>query len=93
MTHPIFLSIDGGDGTGKSTQVELLARWLRQQGRDLVTCRDPGSTSLGEAVRNILLCLIDIMLEIAVVPAVADLLGRNIHNLCRRNLGYRRPWC
>ena len=51
----MFLSIDGGDGTGKSTQVELLAQWLRQQGRDVVTCRDPGSTPLGEAVRNILL--------------------------------------
>lgn len=51
----MFLSIDGGDGTGKSTQLELLAEWLRQQGHELVTCRDPGSTPLGEAVRNILL--------------------------------------
>jgi dTMP kinase len=51
----MFLSIDGGDGTGKSTQVELLAEWLRQQGRDVVVCRDPGSTPLGEAVRGILL--------------------------------------
>ena len=51
----MFLSIDGGDGTGKSTQMELLADWLRQQGHDVVACRDPGSTPLGEAVRNILL--------------------------------------
>jgi dTMP kinase len=51
----MFLSIDGGDGTGKSTQLRLLADWLRQQGREVVTCRDPGSTPLGEAVRNILL--------------------------------------
>lgn len=51
----MFLSIDGGDGTGKSTQVELLVQWLRQRGHDLVTCRDPGSTPLGEAVRGILL--------------------------------------
>jgi dTMP kinase len=51
----MFISIDGGDGTGKSTQVELLAGWLGQQGRDVVTCRDPGSTPLGEAVRSILL--------------------------------------
>lgn len=51
----MFLSIDGGDGTGKSTQLKLLADWLRQQGRDLVACRDPGSTPLGEAVRGILL--------------------------------------
>lgn len=51
----MFLSIDGGDGTGKSTQLDLLANWLRQHSHDLVTCRDPGSTPLGEAVRNILL--------------------------------------
>lgn len=51
----MFLSIDGGDGTGKSTQTALLCEWLRQQGRDVVACRDPGSTPLGEAVRELLL--------------------------------------
>ncbi len=51
----MFISIDGGDGTGKSTQAELLAGWLREQGRQVVACRDPGSTPLGEAVRNVLL--------------------------------------
>jgi dTMP kinase len=51
----MFLSIDGGDGTGKSTQVELLAGWLRGQGRQVLVCRDPGSTPLGEAVRKLLL--------------------------------------
>jgi dTMP kinase len=51
----LFFSIDGGDGVGKSTQSELFRQWLREQGRDVVTCRDPGSTRLGEAVREILL--------------------------------------
>ena len=51
----MFLSIDGGDGSGKSTQVELLCHWLRERGHEVVACRDPGSTQLGEAVRNILL--------------------------------------
>ena len=50
-----FISIDGGDGTGKSTQLALLAQWLRQQGHEVTACRDPGSTRLGEAVREILL--------------------------------------
>ncbi|MCE5302987.1 MAG: dTMP kinase [Planctomycetaceae bacterium] len=50
-----FISIDGGDGAGKSTQLKLLAAWLEQQGRPVVLCRDPGSTPLGEMVRNILL--------------------------------------
>ena len=51
----MFISIDGGDGCGKSTQIERLASWLRQQNYDVFTCRDPGSTGLGEAVRGILL--------------------------------------
>ncbi len=51
----MFFSIDGGDGTGKSTQGELLCRWLRELGHQVVACRDPGSTRLGEAVREILL--------------------------------------
>ncbi len=59
----MFISIDGGDGTGKSTQVTLLARWLAEQGRDVVTCRDPGSTRLGEAVREILLGRHDLAID------------------------------
>jgi len=51
----MFVSIDGGDGTGKSTQVELLGQWFRQRGQQVVTCRDPGSSRLGEAVRELLL--------------------------------------
>jgi dTMP kinase len=51
----MFLSIDGGDGSGKSTQLELLCGWLRERGQQVVACRDPGSTQLGEAVRGILL--------------------------------------
>lgn len=52
---PLFLSLDGIDGVGKSTQIRLLADWLRDAGHVVVTCRDPGSTRLGEAVRKILL--------------------------------------
>jgi dTMP kinase len=51
----MFFSIDGGDGTGKSTQVELFCGWLREMGHEVTACRDPGSTSLGEAVRHLLL--------------------------------------
>ncbi|MFZ5830553.1 MAG: dTMP kinase [Planctomycetota bacterium] len=55
MPQGLFLSIDGGDGGGKSTQLRLLDDWLCQRGRDVVTCRDPGSSPLGEAVRELLL--------------------------------------
>lgn len=51
----MFLSLDGVDGAGKSTQLKLLAEWLLERGTHLVTCRDPGSTTLGETMRGILL--------------------------------------
>jgi dTMP kinase len=51
----MFYSFDGIDGTGKSTQLRLFADWLRTRGLDVVTCVDPGSTLLGEAIRKILL--------------------------------------
>jgi dTMP kinase len=54
--HPgIFLVLDGPDGSGKTTQATRLAAWLRDAGHDVVTCRDPGGTELGERVREILL--------------------------------------
>jgi len=59
----MFLSIDGCDGTGKSTQVERLAVWLRGLGHDAATCRDPGSTPLGEAVRELLLHRADLAID------------------------------
>lgn len=51
----MFFSFDGIDGTGKSTQVRLLAEALRARGREVVVCRDPGSTPLGERIREVLL--------------------------------------
>lgn len=51
----MFFSFDGVDGAGKSTQIERFCQWLRAQGHDVVTCRDPGSTPLGEQIREILL--------------------------------------
>ena len=51
----MFLSLDGVDGTGKTTQIALLCDWLRSTGHDVFACRDPGSTPLGEAIRRILL--------------------------------------
>lgn len=55
MNSGIFFTLDGIDGAGKSTQLSLFCEWLRQQRSDVVTCRDPGSTRLGEAIRALLL--------------------------------------
>ncbi|MBN1851348.1 MAG: dTMP kinase [Pirellulales bacterium] len=51
----MFFSFDGIDGTGKSTQMDLFCGWLRSRGLDVIPCRDPGSTRLGERIREIVL--------------------------------------
>src|SRR5271154_6577087 len=53
--RPLFLSLDGLDGTGKSTQCRLLIEWLGGEGREVVSCIDPGGTALGQELRQILL--------------------------------------
>jgi dTMP kinase len=50
-----FLVLEGIDGAGKSSQLEPLVAWLRATGRSVTTCRDPGSTAAGDAIRAILL--------------------------------------
>jgi dTMP kinase len=50
-----FIAFEGGDGAGKSTQVERLAEWLRARGHEVVTTREPGGTPLGKQLRDVLL--------------------------------------
>jgi dTMP kinase len=50
-----FISLDGIDGTGKSTQCRLLVEWLIQSGIPAIGCADPGGTMLGDQLRQILL--------------------------------------
>jgi len=50
-----FITFEGLDGVGKSTQLEKLASWLRQRGLDVITTREPGGTALGEKMRAVLL--------------------------------------
>jgi len=50
-----FIVFDGPDGCGKTTQRDLLAQHLRNQGLDVVTCKDPGGTDVGDRIRHILL--------------------------------------
>jgi dTMP kinase len=51
----IFIAFEGGEGTGKSTQSQLLAKWLEQEGETVVLSREPGGTDLGKDLRKILL--------------------------------------
>lgn len=51
----MFISFEGIDGSGKSTQIDRLAETLRQRGYEVTTVREPGGTPLGERIRHLLL--------------------------------------
>ena len=55
MTRGIFITFEGGEGAGKSTQIKMLAAALRDRGRDVVMTREPGGSPGAEAVRHVLL--------------------------------------
>jgi dTMP kinase len=55
MPRAPFISLDGLDGTGKSTQCRLLASWLRARSYVVTECADPGTTSIGMIIRDLLL--------------------------------------
>lgn len=48
-----FITFEGGDGSGKSTQAARLAEWLREAGREVVSTREPGGTDLGVEIRHL----------------------------------------
>ncbi len=55
MTFPgLFITFEGGEGSGKTTQINLLAKFLTEEGRTVVTTREPGGTQESEAIRNLL---------------------------------------
>ena len=55
MTQGLFITFEGADGCGKTTQLKLLAEYLQKNGVDVLVTREPGAKGLGEKLRDILL--------------------------------------
>ncbi|TFG96846.1 MAG: dTMP kinase [Calditrichales bacterium] len=50
----MFITLEGPEGSGKSSQLPELAEWMRRQGYDVFTTREPGGTSIGDQIRSVL---------------------------------------
>lgn len=55
MAEGLWITFEGGDGSGKTTQASLLEDWLRARGRTVVRTREPGGTEVGNLIREIVL--------------------------------------
>lgn len=64
-----LITLEGGEGAGKSTQLPAIARWLEARGIEVVQTREPGGTQLGESLRAVLMASYD-----APMPAMSELL-------------------
>ena len=55
MSHGLFVTLEGGEGAGKTTSLAFVRAFLEQAGKDVVVTREPGGTPLGEKIRELLL--------------------------------------
>lgn len=63
MAHGYFITVEGGEGAGKSTMLASMRDWLTRAGHHVVVTREPGGTELGERVRDVLLHARDLQIS------------------------------
>lgn len=55
MSQGLFITVEGTDGSGKTTQIKLMENYLREKGYDVVLTREPGGTNISEKIRSLVL--------------------------------------
>mgnify|MGYP000954444930 FL=1 len=55
MKKGLLITVEGTDGAGKSTQIDFINKYFKKEGRQPIFIREPGSTAIGEKIRDILL--------------------------------------
>lgn len=83
MPGGVFITFEGGDGVGKSTHLRRLADRLRAEGREVVTTREPGGTSLGRELRELVLHGTTSLADRAEALIFAADRAQHIHELVR----------
>ena len=83
----LFLTFEGGDGSGKTTQINRLVTWLESRGRTVVLTREPGGTDLGVELRNIVMHRKGFIAPRAEALLYAADRSHHIHTLVRPALG------
>ena len=73
-----FITFEGGEGTGKSTQIRLLYQYLKQKGKDVLATKEPGGTEIGAEIRRMLVCGDKDKLD-AVAEALLYFVDRRVH--------------
>jgi dTMP kinase len=91
MSHGIFITLEGIDGTGKSTHARHLAAYLRKRGIPAVLSREPGGTEVGEQIRRLLMdpkaCKMSSMTELTLMYAAR---GQHLEEVVRPALARGR---
>lgn len=82
MSKGFFISLEGGEGAGKSTQHKRIVDWLSNQGRTVLETREPGGTKVSEQIRQVLLDTrnagLDAMAELLLMFAARSQLTREV---------------